>query len=202
MENATPGGGVMAAQDRPELDQTPSSAGRARAYGAGRLTRFGLATAAITCIADQLTKLWILFVFDLRDKGAVVVTPFMDLVMTWNRGISYGLFQQDSWLGQWPLLAVTVIALILLGVWLTRAESQLTALSLGLIIGGAIGNAIDRMAYGAVADFAHFHITTANWNFSWYVFNLADVAIVVGVAGLLYESLLGERAVKAPRSEP
>src|SRR5687768_11347117 len=87
MEDATPGGGVMASPDRPGWEEAPSSAGRASVYSAGRLTRFGLAVAAITCIADQLTKLWILFVFDLRDKGAVVVTPFMDLVMTWNRGI-------------------------------------------------------------------------------------------------------------------
>jgi signal peptidase II len=188
----------MAAHDRPELDQAPASARRKQADGSRRLIRLGVAVAAITCIADQLTKLWILFVFDLRDKGAVVVTPFMDLVMTWNRGISYGLFQQDSWLGQWPLLAVTVIALILLAVWLTRAESQLTALSLGLIIGGAIGNSIDRIAYGAVADFVLLHLTTASFRFNWYVFNVADVAIVAGVIGILYETLLGGRAAKAP----
>jgi signal peptidase II len=71
-------------------------------------------------------------------------------------------------------------------------------LALGLIIGGAIGNAIDRVAYGAVADFASFHITTATWNFNWYVFNLADVAIVAGVIGLLYESLVPGSAAKAP----
>ena len=73
-----------------------------------------------------------------------------------------------------------------------------TALSLGLIIGGAIGNAIDRLAYGWVFDFVYFHIRTASWQFNWYVFNLADVAIVAGVAGLLYESLFGDRAAKAP----
>jgi signal peptidase II len=91
-----------------------------------------------------------------------------------------------------------VIALILLAVWLTRAESQLTALSLGLIIGGAIGNSIDRVAYGAVADFVLLHLTTASFRFNWYVFNVADVAIVAGVIGILYETLLGGRAAKAP----
>jgi signal peptidase II len=96
------------------------------------------------------------------------------------------------------LLAIKVAAVILLLVWLARAHSRLTALSLGLIIGGAIGNAVDRLAYGWVADFVHLHVETATWRFSWYVFNLADVAIVAGVVGLLYESLFPGRAVKAP----
>jgi signal peptidase II len=86
----------------------------------------------------------------------------------------------------------------LLWVWLARASDRLTALSLGLIIGGAIGNGIDRLAYGWVADFVYFHINTANWRFSWYVFNLADVAIVAGVIGLLYESLRPDHAAKRP----
>jgi signal peptidase II len=88
--------------------------------------------------------------------------------------------------------------MIVLWLWLARAGNRLVALSLGLIIGGAMGNAIDRLAYGAVADFALFHVTTANFTFNWYVFNLADAAIVAGVAGLLYDSLLGDRAAKAP----
>jgi signal peptidase II len=78
-----------------------------------------------------------------------------------------------------------------LWIWLARAEQRLTAVALGLIIGGAIGNAIDRLAYGAVVDFVLFHITTPTFNFTWYVFNLADTAIVAGVIGLLYESFLG-----------
>ena len=87
---------------------------------------------------------------------------------------------------------------MVLWIWLSRSRSRLTALSLGLIIGGAIGNAIDRLAYGWVADFVFFHVSGANWRFNWYVFNLADVAIFAGVVGLLYESLIGERAQKAP----
>ena len=168
----------------------------------GPLTRFGLAVAAVCAAADQGLKLWLIFVLDLRAHGIITLTPFLDLVLAWNRGISYGLFQQDGALGQWVLLALTVVAVILLGVWLTRTTSRLTALALGLIIGGAVGNAIDRLAYGAVADFVLFHITTETINFKWYVFNLADAAIVAGVIGLLYESLVGDRAAKAPRSEP
>jgi signal peptidase II len=86
----------------------------------------------------------------------------------------------------------------LLWIWLSHATSRLTAVALGLIIGGAVGNAVDRFIHGAVADFVLFHVTTSQWSFNWYVFNLADAAIVAGVIGILYESLVGERAVKAP----
>lgn len=164
----------------------------------GSFTRFGLAVAAITCALDQALKLWLIFVFDLPAKGMVALTPFAALVMTWNTGISYGWFQQDGPLGQWALLALKVVAVALLWIWLARAGGRTAALSLGLIIGGALGNGIDRLAYGAVADFMLLHIKTATWSFNWYVFNLADVAIVAGVAGLLYESLVGDRAAKAP----
>ena len=168
----------------------------------GAFTASGLAVALVALILDQATKLWLLFVYDIRTNGGFVVTPFFDVLENWNRGISYGLFQQDGDLGRWVLVGLKVAASILLWVWMARVTTRWSAVFLGLIIGGAIGNAIDGLAYGAVFDFAHFHITTATWNFSWYVFNLADVAIVVGVAGLLYESLIGERAVKAPRSGP
>ena len=158
----------------------------------GPLTRFGLAVAVLAAAIDQASKLWLLFVLDLGGRGIVTLTPFLDLVLTWNTGISYGLFRQEGPLGQWALLALKAIAVVLLWIWLSRAPSRLTALSLGLIIGGAIGNAIDRFAYGAVADFVLFHVSTASFSFDWYVFNLADVAIVAGVIGLLYETLTGK----------
>jgi signal peptidase II len=155
-----------------------------------------VAAAAI----DQATKLWLLHVFDLGARGVVTLTPFLDLVLTWNTGISYGLFRQESPLGQWALLAVKAAAIILLWIWLARASSRLTAVALGLIIGGAIGNGIDRLAYGAVADFVLLHLTTAGYSLKWYVFNFADAVIVAGVAGLLYDTLLGDGAAKAPGS--
>jgi signal peptidase II len=164
----------------------------------GPLGRLGLVTAAATALADQALKLWLLFVFDLQGRGVVRLTPFLDLVLVWNRGISYGLFQQDGLLGRWVLLAITAVAVVLLWIWLTRSTSPLIVVSLGLIIGGAVGNAIDRMAYGAVADFVLLHLTTTSFSFKWYVFNLADAAIVAGVAGLLYDSLAGRRAAKQP----
>ena len=164
----------------------------------GPLTGFGVIAALLTCAADQASKVWLLKVYDLASKGAVKIAPYVDFVLTWNTGISYGWFQQEGPFGQWALLALKVIAVALLWVWLARAVSRPTALALGLIIGGAVGNAIDRLAYGAGADFVLLHLETASWRFNWYVFNLADVAIVAGVAVLLYESIRGERAPKAP----
>jgi signal peptidase II len=164
----------------------------------GPLTRFGLGAAIIACLLDQVSKLYLLHVYDLAANGPIRLGPFFDFILTRNTGISYGLFQTTSELGAWVLLAVKIVAIVLLWLWLARAHDRLTALSLGLIIGGAVGNAIDRLAYGWVADFVYFHITAATWRFSWYVFNLADVAIVAGVIGLLYDSLRGDHAAKAP----
>ncbi|MGI8526225.1 MAG: signal peptidase II [Pseudolabrys sp.] len=171
---------------------------KARDYLHGPFTRIGLIAAASVCLLDQLSKVYLLFIYNLAARGVVRVLPFVDFVLTRNKGISYGLLQQNGPLGQWVLLAFKVLAVAVLWLWLSRAASRLTALSLGLVIGGAVGNAIDRLAYGWVADFVLFHVSTANWRFNWYVFNLADVAIVAGVVGLLYESLFGGHAAKAP----
>ena len=170
---------------------------RSNSYLSGPLTRFGLAVAGVTCLLDQASKLYLLFVLDLANHP-LRLGPFFDFVLTRNTGISYGLLQTQGALGQWLLLGFKALAVALLWLWLTRSQARLTALSLGLIIGGAVGNAIDRLAYGWVADFVFFHISSGNWRFNWYVFNLADVAIVAGVIGLLYESLIGDRAAKAP----
>jgi signal peptidase II len=169
-----------------------------RSYLGGPLTRLGLAAAGVTALVDQAVKLWLLFVVDLGGRGTLAVTPFLDLVLVWNTGISYGWFQQSGPVGQGALLAVKAVAVVLLWIWLARAGSRLTAVALGLIIGGAVGNAIDRVAYGAVVDFVLFHVTTSSWTFNWYVFNLADTGIVAGVVGLLYESFFTQDAAKAP----
>ncbi len=168
-----------------------------RGYLIGPLTRFGIIVAVVACALDQASKLYLLFVVDLADHP-LRLGPFFDFVLTRNTGISYGLFQTQGELGQWVLLGFKTLAVVLLWLWLACAQGRLAALALGLIIGGAVGNAIDRLAYGWVADFVFFHVSTANWRFNWYVFNLADTAIVAGVIGLLYESLVGERAQKAP----
>jgi signal peptidase II len=166
----------------------------------GAHSGLGLLAAILACTLDQASKLWLLFVYDLPGRGNVHLAPFLDLALTWNTGISYGLFPQEGPVGQWLLLAVKVAVVVVLVAWLARTRSRLTAVALGLIVGGALGNAIDRVAYGAVVDFILFYVATTRFTFHWYVFNLADAAIVAGVVGLLYESLVGERAAKAPRS--
>ena len=149
-----------------------------------RLRLLGAVIALIALVADQGSKLWLLNAYDIAAKQPVAVASFLDIVLAWNRGISYSLFTTDSAKGPWILLAVTLSATLLLGVWLWRTDQAITTVALGLLIGGALGNAYDRFAYGAVVDFVHFHIG----RFSWYIFNGADVAICIGVAVLLLGS--------------
>lgn len=169
-----------------------------RSYAWGPLSAFGLAVAVVAVIADQASKLWLLDVFGLAGRAGVAVTPFIELVLTWNAGISYGLFQQQGFVGAIALLAFKIAAVALLWIWLARAASRLTAAALGLIIGGALGNAIDRLHWPGVMDFVLFHVEGASWSFRWYVFNLADVAIVTGVLALLGDSLWGATPQKRP----
>lgn len=156
--------------------------------------RAGLVALVLALVIDQAFKLAMLHGVGMVTGEVITLAPVLDLVMTWNYGVSFGLFQQDSELGQWALVAFKTGAVVLIAWWLWKAESRLTAIALGLIAGGALGNGIDRILYGAVADFFAFHITTATWQFRWYVFNLADVAIVAGVGLLLYESIFGGSA--------
>ncbi|AMJ58917.1 signal peptidase II [Bosea sp. PAMC 26642] len=150
--------------------------------------RLGLLVVALIFGLDQASKLWLLFGVRLAENGPFAPTSFMEIVLAWNRGISYGLFQQYSDFGRWTLVVVSFIAAAWLGRWMWRETRTLTVVSLALIIGGALGNGVDRAVYGAVVDFVHLHYGS----FSWYIFNLADAAIVVGVAGLLYESVFPE----------
>jgi signal peptidase II len=153
---------------------------------------FGLSVALTTLVLDQLSKLWILLVVRLEDTGPWPLTPFMEFVMVWNRGISYGLFQQSTDIGRWILVILSFVASIWLSRWMWREPRKGTVLGLALVIGGAIGNGIDRAVYGAVADFVHLF-----WNgWSWYVFNIADAAIVVGVALLIYDTFKSGREAR------
>ena len=153
----------------------------------GRLSPLGLGIAALVLLADQAHKAWMLRVYDIAAKGTVTLAPFFDLVLVWNQGVSYGLLAQRTELGRWGLILFAFAAAVALIVWLAMTTSSLAAAAMGLIIGGAVGNAVDRILYGAVADFFSLHA----FGFEWYVFNIADTAIVAGVMGLLYESLFG-----------
>ena len=108
--------------------------------------RSGLIAAVAVLVLDQATKLWLLFVFDIARRGAVRVAPFFDLVLAWNTGISYGWFQTESLTGQAILLGIKAIAVVVLTVWMARSQTRMAAIALGLIIGGAVGNAIDSLS--------------------------------------------------------
>lgn len=156
----------------------------------GPWSRAGLWVAAATMLVDQANKIWLISAYDIQAKAPVRVTPFLDLVYTLNKGISYSLFAFDSTAGQWALAMFALAASAGLAAWLARGvDNRLLAVSVGLIMGGAIGNAIDRVRLGGVADFYLLHA----WGWTWYVFNIADVAIVAGVAGLLYDALVISR---------
>jgi signal peptidase II len=156
---------------------------------------FALIAAAFALAVDQAHKLTMLFLLDWKEGEVVRLLPVLDHVLVWNHGISFGLFQQDDALGRWLLLIMKLAIVAGLAVWAWRTPDRIVAVALGLIIGGAIGNGIDRAAYGAVADFFHFHVG----EFSWYVFNLADCAIVGGVALLLYDAFRTRRpAIEKP----
>jgi signal peptidase II len=151
--------------------------------------RAGWMIAAAALIADQLSKNWLLYGLGFRALGPAAhigVLPFFDLVMVWNRGVSYGLFQAGSFTGTLLLTVFSLAAVVALSWWLASAERLILGIGLGLIIGGALGNVIDRIVYGAVADFFHFYA----FGHDWYVFNVADAAITVGVVVLLLDAFI------------
>ena len=152
----------------------------------------GLALAVLVLAADQASKQWVLHGLDLPLRGDVpVLPPLLDFAMVWNHGVTFGLMQAGHGAGQAILAAVAVAVVGGLLVWLRRAETQTTALALGAIAGGALGNVADRARFGMVVDFVHVH--WAAFDPFPFVFNLGDSAIVLGVAALLLESVLPAR---------
>ena len=154
-----------------------------------RLTTWGALMALLVLAADQVSKYWVLEILNLPDLRQMVVLPFFNLTMVWNRGVTFGLLAADNGWSQFALAGIAAAVIIALGVWLKRADHWLVALSLGAIGGGAIGNVIDRLRFTAVVDFLHFHA----WGWSWYVFNVADAAIACGVAALVLDGLFLRR---------
>ena len=146
----------------------------------------GFLLAGATLAIDQANKLWLMNVYDIAARQPVHLVPGLDVVFARNPGISYSLLSATSPAARWALVAFTIVATALIAVWLWRTTTLRLALGIGLVLGGALGNAIDRISYGWVADFYYIHVGA----FHWYVFNIADVAIVVGVALMLLNSLL------------
>ena len=155
-----------------------------------RKTLLGLIAALLILAADQDSKWWVLEVLDLENARQVVVLPVLNFTMVWNRGVTFGMLGD---LGDWGHIILTAVPLMVvaaLALWLRRAESGIIAAAIGAICGGAVGNVIDRVRFGAVVDFIHAHIG----GLSWYVFNVADAAIVCGVAAWLIDSQWRGRA--------
>ena len=152
--------------------------------------RLGLSLAALTFAFDQAIKWWLLKVIDMPSRQSITLTPFFDLKMAWNAGVSYGLLTTHL---QGVLIAVSIIISAFLLRWLMRAGSPLVAAALGLILGGALSNALDRAIHGAVADFFYFHFDGLNFALFNFIFNPADVAIVAGVGLLLYDSIIDRK---------
>ena len=158
----------------------------------------GLIVASAVIILDQATKWWVVTIF-MNPPRVVDVWPFFSVVMVWNRGVTFGFLDDTPFWGQWAFvgLALAIVAVLLL--WLRRAETKWRAAAIGLIIGGALGNVIDRVHYGAVVDFLDFHAYGAVADFLdfhigthyWPAFNIADSAITVGVAILFFDALFG-----------
>ena len=159
------------------------------------MIRWGLLAAALVFVADQASKWWVLNVLHLPELGSVPLAPVLNLTMVWNQGVTFGLFHQDSAAGPWLLAGVALAVVVALTLWMRRAERALVACALGAIAGGAVGNVVDRIRFGAVVDFIHAHA----FGWSWYVFNVADAAIVCGVAALLLDGLRPARSrLQAP----
>jgi signal peptidase II len=153
-----------------------------------RHTRFGLLYAVVAFVADQLSKLWLVDHLRLADyPQGIEVVPFFKLIMVWNYGISFGMFADaHDATRRWLLIAVAIAITLAMLVWLWRIRTGLLSLALGLVIGGAVGNIIDRLRWGAVADFFYFHYQ--EWY--WPAFNIADSAIFIGVVLLCWESIV------------
>jgi signal peptidase II len=158
-----------------------------------KLPVVGGVVALAIVLLDQIVKAGVLAYFSGPSVDPRPLAPFLDLTLRLNRGISFSLFARDSAAGEAALLAVTLAATVLLAWWLIRTRSALPAVGLGLIIGGALGNAIDRLAHGAVIDYLDLHAFGRHF----FVFNVADAAINIGVALLIVDLLVAPRAAKS-----
>jgi signal peptidase II len=162
------------------------------------VTRLGLSAyglAALVILLDQASKHWVLNIFQLPLKGSVPVAGPLHLTMVWNKGVSFGLLRAEVDLTRWALAAFSVIVSIFLAVWARNSTRKLSATALGLVMGGAIGNVVDRIRFGAVADF----IDVSRLYFPW-IFNVADAAITVGIALLLLDMVLLEKQTAPARA--
>lgn len=180
---------------------TPAQARRAlSAYFAKRHVRIGLVLALAVFIADQVAKALLLYVVGIKafqSGQAIEITPFFNIVMVWNVGVSFGLLPAGSIWGRILLIVFALTVAGVLSVWLNGARRRVLAAAIGCVIGGALGNVVDRVVYGAVADFFDAHA----FGYHWYTFNVADTFIVLGVGLLIFDTLTGDAAEQPARGE-
>ena len=155
----------------------------------GRLLRLGLAVAFLALVFDQASKALMLG-FIMNPPRVIPITPFFNLTLGFNRGVSFGIFSTDAEFGRWALTALALVIVAGLVIWLARTHSRWEAIGLGAIIGGALGNVVDRVRQGAVIDFLDFYV--GSWH--WPAFNIADASITLGVAALLIAPLMERKA--------
>lgn len=157
-----------------------------------RMKKLGFLIIALILVLDQLSKNWVLLAYGEISRSIAEVTPFFNLVMVWNRGVSFGMFSDHP---NWMPTILTVVAVAITGflfTWMWKEKKQFTIIALALVIGGAIGNVVDRIRFGAVVDFLDFHA----FGYHWPAFNIADAAIFIGVVLLLIETIV------EPKHEP
>lgn len=149
-----------------------------------KLTRTGLLIALVSLIIDQASKIYLVDIYKLAAAGTQQITSFFNLVMVWNRGISFGMFSGHE-SSNYFFIGISIVIVCILSFWLIKTEFKLEAIGIGFVLGGALGNIIDRFRYGAVADFFDFHIHGKHWP----AFNIADSTIFIGACILIISSL-------------
>ncbi len=148
----------------------------------------GAAAAAVVLVLDQLSKWWVITKL-MTPPRAIEVSPYFNLVMWWNKGVTFGLFASAPGWGRWALVVLALVITVVLVIWLLKVNHKIPALGIGLVIGGAVGNVIDRIRFGAVADFLDFHVGALHWP----AFNLADSTITIGVGFMLIDAFIERR---------
>jgi signal peptidase II len=157
--------------------------------GGGGVKKLGYGLALVVFLIDQAVKYWILEIVRLPEQGSIQLAPFFSLTFVGNVGVSMGMFQASNDIGRWGLVAVTAGIAAIVAYWIAREQQRTEVLAMGLVLGGALGNIVDRIRFGYVVDFLHFY-----WgSLSFWVFNVADAAITLGVLVLLW------RALRAPK---
>lgn len=157
----------------------------------------GLVFALLSLLLDQFSKNWVIIEYGLQSRFIAEVTGFFNLVLVWNRGVSFGLLANHPEYMPYLLTVIASVLVIFLSIWMWRSKSRFMAISLGLVVGGAIGNIIDRIRFGAVIDFLDFHW----YGMHWPAFNVADSTIFIGVALLLVQTMIEPQAQKEMKAE-